>query len=830
LNNGDAHAEIRLHSIVMPREWSLADTLHETYRHITGAPVEYDVRPYDDAVRTIDAIGATASTENELRAAARSLRQRARDGEPLDALMPEVLAVAREIAARVLGMRPFDVQMAAAVAMHRRKLVQLATGEGKTLVAALAALVRALDGRGVHVFTANDYLARRDAEWMAPLYRAFELEPAFVIEGLSRDARRRAYACDVTYVTAKEAGFDFLRDHTAEDPSHVVHRGHEFAIVDEADFILIDEARVPLVIASDAPSPDVDPVAVASVVRRLRSHVDYTADEYGRTVVLTEAGFRHAGSLLNARLDDQSNHLLLSAVHVALHAETLLRRDRDYVVRDGRVEIVDEWTGRVADNRRWPHGIQPAVEAKEGVAIRLEGRILGSIPLQHFVALYGGLAGMTATAETAAEEFHAFFGLTTVVFPTNRVCLRSDEDDVVFADRAAKTAALVEEITAVHATGRPVLVGTASVRESEELAALLTARGLSLNVLNARQDAYEAQIIGRAGTLGALTISTNMAGRGTDIVLGGGDEQQRTAVLALGGLYVIGTNRHESRRIDDQLRGRAGRQGDPGTSRFFISLEDDLIQRYGVISLIPAAHRPARQAGPVKDPIVAREIARAQRIVEGQNFEIRRTLWKYSALVEDQRRIAYDWRESLLEDDADPDICASEAPEHYARLAGAAGADATRQAEQAVLMHALDRGWSDHLALIEDIREGIHLQRYGGREPIAEFNRQLVEGFKTMMDRVRAEAVQLFERLEVTADGRIDLAAAGIGRSSSTWTYLVNDNPFSTLGLSLLASRNIGAAGAVGLLAAIYLPVTAIGTAIVFVRRWLKSRSASRRG
>ena len=331
-------------------------------------------------------------------------------------------------------------------------------------------------------------------------------------------------------------------------------------------------------------------------------------------------------------------------MHVALHAETLLRRDRDYVVRDGRVEIVDEWTGRVADNRRWPHGIQPAVEAKEGVTIQREGRILGSIPLQHFVSLYSGLAGMTATAESAAEEFRAFFGLTTVVFPPNRLCGRTDEDDVVFTIAQRRWQRSSRRLRPCTRPAGPILVGTASVRESEELAALLSARGLPLHVLNARQDAHEAQIISRAGTLGALTISTNMAGRGTDIVLGGGDEHERAAVVALGGLYVVGTNRHESRRIDDQLRGRAGRQGDPGTSRFFISLEDDLIQRYGVMSLIPASHRPVHQAGPIADPIVAREIARAQRIVDGQNFDIRRTLWKYSELVENQRRIVYEWR------------------------------------------------------------------------------------------------------------------------------------------------------------------------------------------
>jgi preprotein translocase subunit SecA len=739
-------------------------------------------------------------------------------------LLPDVFAIARAVASRRLGLRPFDVQLAAGVALHRGRVAQLATGEGKTLVAAPPAVLWALGGQGLHVFTANDYLARRDAEWMAPIYDAFGLRTSFVVAGMGHDERRRAYEADITYVTAKEAGFDFLRDHTTLDPARVVHRGHHRAIVDEADCILIDEARVPLVIAGPAPALAIDHAALAALVRRLRPGIDYNADEYGRTVILTEKGFQHASAQLGVALDDPAQHLLLSAVHVALHAETLLRRDRDYVIRDGCVELVDEWTGRVAENRRWPHGIQPAVEAKEGVAVRPEGQILGSIPMQHFVRQYGTLAGMTATAESAADEFYSFFGLRTVVFPPHRECRRDDGADVIFTHREAKVAALVEEINSVYASKRPILVGTASVRESEQLAAELQRGGVECTVLNAKQDAHEAQVIARAGMLGAVTISTNMAGRGTDIRLGGHDQRQHEAVAAAGGLYVIGTNRHESLRIDHQLRGRSGRQGDPGSSRFFISLEDDLVQRYGVMSLIPKEHRPTRQHTPVNDSIVAREIARAQRIVEGQNFEIRRTLWKYSALVDDQRAIVYRWRQELLRGEADPGACSEEAPEHYERLVALVGADAVRQAEQRVTVAMLDRAWADHLARIEDIREGIHLQRYGGREPVTEFHRQIVEAFDTLMDRVRTDAVAVFERLEVR-DGEIDLAGAGIAGSSSTWTYLVNDNPFSTLGLSLIASRNVGAASAMGFLAALYLPLSILVTATVFVRRWLSRRA-----
>jgi preprotein translocase subunit SecA len=804
-----------------PGTWSLADAFREQYRHVTGTPVEYDVRPYFAPLERIRADDVNVSDE-DLRRRARALRDRA-GGARLDDLLSEVFAVAREASSRLLGMRPFDVQLAAGVALHRGCLAQLATGEGKTLVAVPPAILNALSGEGVHIFTANDYLARRDAQWMGPLYEFFNLTCSFVIQGMSADERRRAYAADVTYVTAKEAGFDFLRDHTSQDPSLVSHRGHSWAILDEADFILIDEARVPLVIAGPSPAMPVDHRRLSALVRELKPGIDYDADEYGRTVVLTEVGFERASNRLGVRLDDPAEQLRLSAVHVALHAATLLRRDRDYVVRNGAVELVDEWTGRVAENRRWPHGIQPAVEAKEGVDVRAEGRILGSIPMQHFIRQYSRLAGMTATAESAAEEFSAFFGLRTVVFPPNRECRRADEPDEVYTHRAAKRAALVAEIVRVHASGRPILVGTASVRESEELAADLTRSGVSCDVLNARQDEHEAQIIARAGAFGAVTISTNMAGRGTDIRLGGPDESDRERVVALGGLYVIGTNRHESLRIDNQLRGRAGRQGDPGTSRFFISLEDDLIQRYGVMSLIPKSHLPPRGTRPIDDPVVAREIARAQRIIEGQNFDIRRTLWKYSAIVDEQRAIVYRWRQELLRGEGDAGVREGLAPEEYQRLVDEVSVDALREAAQRIAVHVLDKGWADHLALIEDIREGIHLQRYGGREPITEFHRQIVAAFAAMMDGVRDEAARLFAQITVR-DGRIDFARLGLAGSSSTWTYLINDNPFSTFGLSMIASRNIGAAAATGFIAALYLPVTLVITAVLFVKRWLSGR------
>ena len=807
------------------QRWGAA-SIYDSYLWMTGTPVKYSLRRYLSALARIDAIETASLPDAGLRARFDQARARATDGEPLDSLLPEVYALVREACPRTLGMRPFDVQVMAGVALHQRKLVQLATGEGKTLVAVLPAVLDALEGKGVHVLTANDYLARRDAEWMGPAYQFFGLRAGYVQQGMSIPERQEAYAADITYLTAKEAGFDYLRDHTVDSVARIVQRPFHFAIIDEADFILVDEARVPLVIAGSTSASAVDHAALAALARRLRPGVDYRTDEYARNVVLTDVGLRSIEALLGCRgLHQPGNQLLLSAVQVAIHAQTLLQRDRDYIVRDGRVELVDEFTGRVAEDRRWPYGIQPAVEAKEGVEVRVEGKILGSIPIQHFVKLYPRIAGMTATAVPAADEFKSFYGLSTVVFPPNRPCRRVDEPDLVFSHRDAKMAALIEEITRVHDTGRPILVGTASVGASETLAAAFAGHGIACRVLNARHDALEARIIARAGVTGAVTISTNMAGRGTDIVLGGGDEADRAQVVALGGLYVIGTNRHESRRMDDQLRGRAGRQGDPGSSRFYISLEDDLIQRYGVMELIPKGQRPERRPDPIEDPVVRNEIACAQRIIEGQNFDIRRTLWRYSSLVDEQRRSVYERRQELLRDEIEPAFCEDEAPDHYEKLESVVGPRALRHAENLLTMHLLDRHWSDHLALIEDIREGIHLQHYGGRQPLDEFHKQIVDAFAAMMEDVRTEAVAAFCGLSADG-GTVTLEPAGFRGPASTWTYLVNDNPFSSFGVSLLASRNIGMSAAVGMLAVLYWPVTLAISAAVFLRRLLHRRQS----
>jgi preprotein translocase subunit SecA len=469
----------------------------------------------------------------------------------------------------------------------------------------------------------------------------------------------------------------------------------------------------------------------------------------------------------------------------------------DYIVRGDRIELVDEFTGRVVDDRRWPDGLQAALEAKERLAIQPGGRILGSITLQHFLRCYPRISGMTATAQPAAAELEHLYGLGVVVIPPNRPCVREDLPDVIFTHRAAKMRALVREIDRVHRTGRPMLVGTRSVEESESLAGELEAAGVRCRVLNAKNDQAEAAIIAQAGAPGAVTISTNMAGRGTDIRLGGSDERERDRVVDLDGLYVIGTNRHESRRIDDQLRGRAGRQGDPGCSRFFVSLEDDLMVRFGIDRLIPPALRPRRQAEPVSHTVIRREVDRLQRIVEGQNHSIRETLWRYSSLLERQRVTLHEWRLSVLMGDAELDLVAGRNPARYAELSEHVGEGAVQAAERAITLHWIDRCWADHLAAVAEVREGIHLADIGGLDPLQEYLKRIAEAFRDLHPAIEDRILETFAGLEITEEG-IDLGGSGIQGPSSTWTYLVNDRVMSDLHRMLSGSG--GSAGAVGVL------------------------------
>jgi len=749
--------------------------------------VEENLAPYEEALREINRLGKdfARKTDDQLREVAALLRESmpgvSRGGASSDELLVEVFALAREAADRALRMRPFDVQLMAGVALSRGKLVEMQTGEGKTLAAVAPACLNALTGRGVHVLTFNDYLARRDAAWMGPVYRFLGLSVGAVQEGMSVDARRAAYAADVTYATAKEAGFDFLRDGLCRTPDDLVHRAFNFAIIDEADSILIDEARVPLVIAGERPGSQTSLYRIAELIAALARGEDWETDENDRNVSLTERGVdRLETELGRGNLYGAENYLLLVEVNQALHARALLRRDVDYIVRDGRVELVDEFTGRVMDDRRWPDGLQAALEAKEALPIQPGGRVLGSITLQHFLKHYPRLSGMTATARPAAEELEAFYGLKVVPVPPNRPCVREDLPDLIFTHKDAKRRALIAEIKRANVTGRPVLVGTRSVEESELLARELGEAGVVCRALNAKNDEAEAEIIAEAGAAGAVTISTNMAGRGTDIRLGGAGEEGRERIVALGGLYVIGTNRHESRRIDDQLRGRGGRQGDPGTSRFFVSLEDDLMARFGIDNLIPPQIRPAPQDEPIEHSAVRHEVERLQRIVEGQNYEIRKTLWRYSSRVEEQRRAMRDWRMAALTGEEELELCAERLPERYAELRDRFGAEAVREAERAITLGHIDAAWAEHLALIVEIREGIHLVGLGRQDPLYEFTKRVAEAFMKLHQTIEERIVHTFATAKITEDG-IDLDLAGLREPSSTWTYLINDQTMSEL-------------------------------------------------
>ncbi len=753
--------------------------------HLQGSTVAFDLRTYDRPLAEINRLGIDIErlSDCEIESRARELRTRA--GASQESIRPAFFALARAAARRALGLRPFDVQVLAAIAMDEGHIVEMQTGEGKTLAAVMPAALRALTGHGVHVLTFNDYLARRDAEWMGPVYKMLGLSVGFVQQGMTPDERRRAYLADVTYVTAKEAGFDHLRDLLATDPASLVHRTFHCALVDEADSLLIDEARVPLVIAGSVDRDTSRAPRLAAIVSSLRPGIDFDADEYVRDIELTEAGVEAVERVLGVgSLHDAENYRLLTEVNCALHAHVLLRRDIDYIVRDGRIGVIDEFTGRVVADRHWPDGLQAALEAKEGVERQPDGRILGSITLQHFLRSYPRLCGMTGTAQTAASELRALYGLDVVVVPTHRPMIRVDHPDTVFTHRDAKERAVVDAIQQAHTLRRPVLVGTLTVEESERIAERLRDTGVACEILNAKNDEMEARIITRAGTLGAVTISTNMAGRGTDIRLGGEHEAERAQVAALGGLYVIGTNRHESRRVDLQLRGRAGRQGDPGESRFFVSLDDDLLVRYGIEALIAGRVVAGRRDEPIDHPVLRTEIARAQRIIEGQNIEIRKTLWRYASALEDQRGRVMDARQAILHGDEASDVW-RRAPERRRALVDQAGGDAVRRVEQAIMLFQIDRAWRDHLALAADLREGIHLVALGGQDPLTRFTTEISLAFQGMEDAIDTAVLEALALVRVSG-GQIDVEALGMRGPSSTWTYIVNDDPFrNQIGMKL---------------------------------------------
>jgi len=767
------------------------------FNKIRGIPIELDLKPYQEMLSNIHQNDLSQVSDNALKRMSCDLIEYAKDGVPLNDLLVKAFALVCETSRRTMGLRPFDVQVMAGIAMHQGKLAELPTGEGKTLAAVFPGYLNALEGKGVHIYTFNDYLARRDAAWMGPIYRFLGLSVGCIQEGLSKSERKRAYGSDITYSTAKEAGFDFLRDNLCYDKEESVHRDFHFAVVDEADSTLIDEARVPLVIAGSTGKPETDSGHLAEIVKSLKMDEDILTDEGKRNIYLTDSGLKKAELLVGCEnLHDPDNMDLLTRMNQALHAEYLLERDVDYIVRNGRVEIVDEFTGRVVEDRHWPDGLQAAVEAKEKLRLGAGGSILGSITLQHFLQLYPKICGMTATAQASADELFEFYGLRVVVFPPHKPCIRKDHSDLVFSRKETKLKALIEEIRKSRAAERPVLVGTASVEESEELAAALEKSGMDCRVLNAKNDELEAQIVAGAGAPGAVTISTNMAGRGTDIKLGGEREEERDKVVSLGGLYVIGTNRHESLRIDLQLRGRAGRQGDPGASRFFVSLEDNLIERYGIQNRVPAHIRQSKAEEPIDNPIVSREIVHGQRVVEGQNFEIRKSLWNYSFIMENQRAKISKKRADILFGRMQLNILQTRTPEKYREWLSLLGSDRMTRVERQLALFHIDKCWTEHLAMIADVRESIHLVNVGGRTPIDEFSRIVTPEFLALESRIEDGMVEMFESLELR-NGSIDLEEAGIRGPSSTWTYLISDSQFG-FWMEMLKGKNIGfIAGAV---------------------------------
>jgi preprotein translocase subunit SecA len=687
----------------------------------------------------------------------------------------EICAVGREAARRGLDQRPYDEQVLGVMALLSGKVAEMATGEGKTLTAAIAAYGHVRQGRGpVHVLTVNDYLAARDADWMRPVITLLGLTVGSVTEASTPQERREAYGCDVTYVSVSEAGFDYLRDQLVVDIEDRVQRELATAIVDEADSILIDEARVPMVLAGTVPGEQ-DPVhAAAALVKGLRAVRDYEIAEDGRSVAFTTEGTARIEKKLDGiDLYADDNFDQLSALNVALHAHALLHRDVDYIVRNGAVELVDESRGRVAQRRRWPDGLQAAVEAKEGLTATSEGEVLQTITVQSFIALYDTVCGMTATAVLVGDQLREFFKLEVAVIPPHEENIREDLPDRILATRAEKEEALVAEIAKAHESGRPVLIGTRDVKESESLAAALEAAGISCVVLNAKNDAEEAAIIAEAGKRGAVTVSTQMAGRGVDIRLGGSDEADHDEVAELGGLYMIGTGRFDSGRIDDQLRGRAGRQGDPGTSVFYGSLEDDLIVRNAGDMIPPSPHMDLD--GVVTDERVDYAVGHAQRVAEGVGHEIHRNTWRYNVVIEQQRVALSERRERLLTSEVAADMLKSKFPDETAEIDD----EVLNKVSRSIALFHLDRLWAEHLAYLSEVREGVHLRALGKLDPLDEFHRSAVPAFGKIMPEIEDRTVDTFAEIDEVTD-TWEPAEANLVRPSATWTYLVHDNPFGS--------------------------------------------------
>jgi preprotein translocase subunit SecA len=740
-----------------------------------------------------------------------AFRERLDNGEPLDELLPEAFATVREASRRTLNMRHFDVQLIGGVVLHRGMIAEMKTGEGKTLVATLPCYLNALNGRGVHVVTVNDYLARRDTEWMGQIYRFLGLSVGTILHGLDDRQRKEAYGCDITYGTNNEFGFDYLRDNMKFERESLVQRPLHYAIVDEVDSILIDEARTPLIISGPAERSTDLYYQANRIIPQLRRDQHYIIDEKARSATLTEEGVARAETLLGVEnLYDPSNIEILHHVHQALKAHSLFKRDVDYIVKDGEVIIVDEFTGRLMPGRRYSDGLHQALEAKENVKIENENQTLATITFQNYFRMYDKLAGMTGTADTEAAEFKKIYDLEVAVIPTNKPMIRTDFPDVIYKTRREKFNAVIEEITELHRKGQPVLVGTVSIDVSEMVAEQLKKRGIPHTILNAKNHEREAEIIAMAGQRGSVTISTNMAGRGTDIVLGPG-------VVDLGGLHIIGTERHESRRIDNQLRGRSGRQGDPGSSRFYLALEDDLLRIFGGERITGIMERLGMEEGePIEHNLISRAIENAQSKVEAHNFEIRKQLLEYDDVMNQQREVIYRQRREILEGESlrpaieemireaaeriaethvderapaaewdftaideavynqfafhptPPDEAAldgltreglaqilyEEAIVRYDEKEGRFGPEQFRQLERFVTLQTVDTQWKDHLLNMDHLKEGIGLRGYAQQNPLLIYKKEGFEAFQDMIERIGEETLRILFRVELAEPER----------------------------------------------------------------------------
>nr|WP_288174958.1 preprotein translocase subunit SecA [Acidaminococcus sp. CAG:542] len=789
--------------------------LENLMKLVFGDPNKKELKVCQGYVDKINALEPEMAGLSDARLCAKTqeFRLRLTKGETLDDLLPEAFAVVREASRRVLGLRHFDVQLIGGCILHRGNIAEMRTGEGKTLVATLPAYLNALEGKGVHVVTVNDYLARRDSEDMGRVYRFLGMSVGLIVHDMDFPARKAAYAADITYGTNNEFGFDYLRDNMVVSLDQMVQRPLHYAIVDEVDSILIDEARTPLIISGPGEkSTDLYNI-MADVVKNFKEKEDYTVDEKLKTVAPTEAGIAKAEKLLGVKnmYDPENGTDLSHQLMEALKAKALMIRDRDYVVKDGEVIIVDEFTGRLMYGRRYSEGLHQAIEAKEHVKVERESQTLATITFQNYFRMYDKLSGMTGTAKTEEQEFQKIYGLSVYVVPTNKPNIRIDYPDVIYKTKKAKYRAVVKAIEELHSVGRPVLVGTTSIAQSEELSAMLKKKGIQHNVLNAKYHEKEAEIVADAGQMGAVTIATNMAGRGTDITLGEG-------VAELGGLHIIGTERHESRRIDNQLRGRCARQGDPGSTRFYLSLEDDLMRLFGSDNISGIMDKLGMDEDePIEHKLVTRSIENAQKKVESRNFDIRKHVLEYDDVMNEQREVIYDQRRKILEKadlketvlgmadhivDRTMDMYApkeaysedwdipslikyaeefyapqgslkadelanmsrEELEEHLHKVAHdyyderetAITAPIMRELENLVMLKVVDTHWMEHLDAMDALREGIGLRAYGQRDPLVEYKFEAYDMFEGMKEAIVDDVVRYMYRVNVVTQPTVE--------------------------------------------------------------------------